>query len=48
MNYDPVRWCYNCQKPKPRAEFAPVRPGSKRMVCAQCKKNRDEAENRKV
>lgn len=37
MNYDTVKFCWTCQKPKPREEFAPVRPGSRRVACASCR-----------
>jgi hypothetical protein len=37
MNYDVVKFCWGCQKPKPREQFAPIKPGSKRMACESCR-----------
>lgn len=38
MNYDPVRWCFECRLPKPRAGFAPLPSKGRayRWACADC------------
>lgn len=36
MNYDPMRFCWSCQKPKRREGFGKVRPDSRREACAEC------------
>lgn len=44
MNYDPVKFCWQCQRSKPRDSFGPVRPGSKRQACEQCREKINEAQ----
>jgi hypothetical protein len=45
MNYDSVKFCWQCQKPKPREGFGPVRPGSKRHACSDCRELVKSAED---
>lgn len=37
MTYDPVKFCWGCRRPKPRSDFAPVKPGSTRSACSSCR-----------
>jgi len=38
MNYDPMRFCFECRKMKPKKGFRPLSrgPGNPRLACAAC------------
>ena len=38
MNYDPMRFCFECKKLKPTKGFRPLsrEPGNPRVVCDEC------------
>lgn len=48
MNYDPFKFCWQCQKSKPRDGFRQVRPGSKREACQDCVEKVREIEREKT
>ena len=44
MNYDPVRFCYHCQRPKRRETFVPIPGPRKRQICGDCAEERAKRE----
>ena len=48
VNYDPFKFCWQCQKSKPREGFRQVRPGSNRKACADCVEKVREIEREKT
>lgn len=46
MNYDSVKFCTECRRPKPREGFRFLDPGHHRQCCAECyERNRQAKED---
>lgn len=41
MNYEPVLYCFECGRVRPREEMEFVSPGKKRKACTQCRERID-------
>ena len=41
MNHEPVLYCFECKRVRPKDEMQFVSPGKKRKACAQCRERID-------